>query len=1378
MGLPSPVRPDNTAMAALTQQLTEAEDRNAQLQRELYSLRDKQAHMMEETRNAVARTYQDQMATQMATMQQKLTDSHRSMEKQISEMKSRHASELESVRKQEEAAREADLQERDRHHVTLVERLTAELTTLQEGVERDADEQEAMRMRVIKEGMKDMHEKDKARLAKEHQDEKARLAKDHESAKAQLVKNYEEEKAQLANNHETEKLRLSQEHQQQMEAYMKQVQDMANSQMAEYYKQFKDAYDTLAQQKTAVESDLLGVTEELQLVSSQLGEVGQEKERLEWEHRRLLETHSAEVEEMNTTARNLEERVNSWKDKAAGLETRLRHSGQTQENLGHLKEEYEAKLQGLSKQIAGLESDLKEQKERNETVEEQLQRAEEDAHTRHQQELDELKSQHGSEVELLEKSISEAQSDKASLEAAEEHMSGLQKQLKAYRMQESEIDRLKEEQAQVADLLKQRREKEKADTLTSLRAEFTSQIERLQRELAAARENTELDVSYATVEELYSRQEEELAQLRATLQETHAKALEALQTELKRGHLTDIEALKQQHERDVEQLKLELQSASEQVSRIEAESKAKLAEFKESHGAEYSQLQSQHDQTIRELQQLLEEQQRIDAVGEASRSKIAELESELQESRQREAEWGEQQRDMMSRLEGSQREIERGEKLLTEAQSTETLLRERNVELSGHLQSVESDCHVAQSARATTQQFLEETQGQVEELKGQLEYLQEEVREAETAKTLSREQGERLLQLTNQLAEKNVAIANLQSETDTLNTEVFGLTRKCQQQTSAIELLQRQLENAGAVSEEIAALQQQLSELAPVKKHNDVLRQTVTQLETAVQSKDGAIHELQSSLEQLQGQLAGMEAAVQSKDGTICELQSSLEGQLASRDAAIQFKDRTIGELQSSLEQLQGQLAGMEAAVQSKDWTIRELQSSLEQLQGQLAGMEAAVQSKDGTIRELQSSLEQLQGQLAGMEAAVQSRDGTIRELQSSLEQLQGQLAGLEAAVQSKDRELGQLQMQLVGHNALREETEQLRASSQAKDMEIQSLREDLNQADLHMRELRTEWETKLDEKTRDSSREIEALKAELESVGEREKVLQRQLKEQKDQLESTLTGQQEELSRAEQEMSRLQTQLRESQAANTQLEREKQSLSAELRALQEQSESVLSDSLAEMRSKNEELEQSLTALELEKERLAAELAQSEEEREAQVEESKKTREAKVGELEQNIENLQRQLNEKDVEFAEMQTKLTQKLAEAEAKQHQSLLDDSSQLRSHESVLVGGRRSALEESLSRARRRLSEKLREKETLERDLGFHRTELERRLGEKQRLEELLFEKTRFEQELVNQKEQLQADMMQIESKLHLHGGRGGQPYSNHMVTSPNQSLLTHS
>ena len=82
---------------------------------------------------------------------------------------------------------------------------------------------------------------------------------------------------------------------------------------------------------------------------------------------------------------------------------------------------------------------------------------------------------------------------------------------------------------------------------------------------------------------------------------------------------------------------------------------------------------------------------------------------------------------------------------------------------------------------------------------------------------------------------------------------------------------------------------------------------------------------------------------------------------------------------------------------------------------------------------------------------------------------------------------------------------------------------------------------------------------------------------------------------------------------------------------------------------------------------------------------------------------------------------------------------------------LSSERGGLERSLAKSRQSLIQKLREKEIIEKDLTYHRTELERRLLEKQRVEELLYEKNKYEKELLEQREQLSCDLDKIEKKL---------------------------
>lgn len=1244
--MPSPVQHENDALTSLEEQLAAANRTKNQLEDDLNSFRENQMLAIEETRIEVTRAYQ----TQVASLQQSLIESEYSMqklEKQLADIRSDHNSEIESILKQQEAARASALQERDQKHAKHILRLTAELSAQQEFVDagkRDFDEEEAERIQLIKQSMKELHEKEKTKMTQEH---------------------------------ENEKLKLIKEFQHQMENSTQQMEQVANAKIEEMHGQFMSAHQSILEQKNVAESNLEHFKIQLQQTAVKLAALETEKNSLEEQYHMLLESHSAEVEEMTMNACNLEERVKTWKEKAANLESRLELSGETQESVHHLKEQYEAILQTVTKeQVASLESVLEQHTKQNALLQEQLQSAEE-AQFHYQEELEQLKSQHGSEVHLLEKSISESLSDKASLEAAEEHMSSIQKQLKAYRMQESnmnaEMTKLKKEEVLVVELLKERHEQEKSQELDLLCTQFTTEIKELKLKLAAAQTGQVDETKSAdSHQELHFQHQMELAQLKKDLHEIHTLALAKLQSELENDHKRSVEGLKQQHQTELDQLN---KLTAKQLADNEAVYEMKLMELKESHDVEITKLK----QLSEYLQQTLE--QRESVALDKLNSEIATLRSELQTLLDEKTDWLEMRGDLMSELERSQREIGEGQNLIAQASTTEIQLREQCQEFTSRIQSLESDCHIAQSSSAHMKQLLDKTETRVKELTSEIGELQNNMEAVESA---SQEQAQKLLHVTDQLAERNVTIADLQSQNGTLNTEIFSLTQMCQQRVSSIEMLQRQLENSGAVSEEITALQQQLSELAPVKEQHAQLKNTLAQFEATIKTKDDEIKVLQTELNQLHQQLSEMTS-----------------------------------------------------------------------------------------IKEHHA---QLMHSLAQFETTVQAKDEEVRVSQTKLQQQQERVDYLELVVQSKEGELAQFH----DYNQIKKEVDQLRVTIKSKDSEINSLCGDLDHADVQMRELKAQLEAKLQEVTLNSAREMEANN----SYTLKENNLRQQV-EQKTmlyaQLESNYNALQEEFASAKEELNRLQRQLQESMTASSDLKEANESLSVELKEFQEQSLSVQNDSLMELRSRYDELEQSFTTLSSEKERLAAELVRVQEEEDRRVKECTTLLEVKVQELEVKVEDLHSQLNLKEIAFVEMQSQFNQKLSEATEREpslRQSL--DSLRLQPCENIgLAMGQKSSLEVNLSRARRRLTEKLQEKETLEEDLSFHRTELERRLGEKQRLEGLLFEKSRFEQELMNQKKQLQSDLLQIESKLNLQVGRVGQQHMNHIVTVPNQhTMLTHS
>lgn len=156
------------------------------------------------------------------------------------------------------------------------------------------------------------------------------------------------------------------------------------------------------------------------------------------------------------------------------------------------------------------------------------------------------------------------------------------------------------------------------------------------------------------------------------------------------------------------------------------------------------------------------------------------------------------------------------------------------------------------------------------------------------------------------------------------------------------------------------------------------------------------------------------------------------------------------------------------------------------------------------------------------------------------------------------------------------------------------------------------------------------------------------------------------------------------------------------------------------------------------------------------------------------ISDLQEKLKSREEANLEIKKEFEAKLNEAETRQLslQRKIQAMQRIENRLSTL-SGERGGLEKSLAKSRQSLIQKLREKEIIEKDLGYHRTQLERRLMEKQRVEELLFEKNKYEKELLDQREQLSHDLEKIEKKLKGREGADFNPEEPNTSTSTNNS-----
>ena len=1112
----SPVQPDSGVIADLESQLKVALESQQVLRNELNSLRENQLAMVDQERREVAASYE----VQIGSLQQSLMQAEstlQNVEKQLTEAQEKHGTEMENLLKREEVL----LQERDQKHADHVTRLTAKLTRQQEvggavGTLGDADEQEAERLRMIKEKMRELHEREKAKMAEEHQQE------------AQKIRG---------------------ECQQQMEVYRQQMEQLANGKIQEMHAQFMSAHQAVLGQKNSAEADVEQWREEVERTRSQLDAVLREKTGVEEKYQAVLRSHSAEIEMIRRNSHDLEKRLENWKGKAANLETRLERSGvEKASDLDHLHRQNEEAVQKIRLEC---EEKLQAQQLLAEDYQNQL----EALHRQHEVELESVKATHVSEVSLMEESISDATTSRASLEIAEEHMRSLQTQLEAYRMQESSfqgrLSELKRQHAEDIELLRQQFENQKAEEIEEVSAKFAAQMESLDEEMASLQQLVEAEHEDKEVlEALKAKHQRELLQVQATLHDRHELALQALRKEIELSHSRTVDALKRQHSGQVDVLRAELEK--EWAVRVKAAREDVATELEMARDAEINRLQTEHQLALKQLRQSLDE---ADGDTEAG-SRIASLEAELQTARVQQTELVAARQDLLSQLELAQRRLQESSANLGQVNSEKAQLSETCQKYQNELKSLEVDLNIARSAGEQDKQVLEQTQEALVQWRARAEQLQQEVSELDTAeKSKARLSQQKVLELLDEVAVKNIEVASLQAENDSLSTEVSSLTQKCQQQVALSESLQKQLEGSTtASSKEVVSLQQQVTELLP------------------------------------------------------------------AREECGRLQDRT-SELEDSLH---------------------------------------------------------------------------------------------------------------------------------GKDSEIMSLRSHLDQANKQLMELESHWSVKYEESVATSAGELEALRQE---IAAQETELKQEVEQYKRQLDEVTADNEQAVAGLSRTVEELQGRLDSSGEESTRLQEEKSELERELKDLQRTVDELAGDDDDQESEVVKRLQQDFEAVQTEKDRLAHELAELQEERKLATE-SHKASEDRLLEQERTIRDLQSQLSARELAFSEIQDEFGRQLTQSETRES-SLRQRMQDSRAAQEQLgaVMGEKSALEDNLSRARHSLTEKLQEKMGLERELSYHRTELERRLAEKQRMEELLFEKSRFEQELLSQKDELQQELSEIEVKLKL-------------------------
>ena len=1301
---------DAQHIAQLENTIATLQNERQQILNELNSLRENQYDTVERTRRELSASYDLKLANlqqalvekehQMQSMEQQLIDTKHSLGEEIAkrqhELSEREQKYASALSEQEKMHAEL-LSERERRHAEELARVSSSVT--REGGEAvqsnalatqlDSDELEAERLKLIKSKLKEIHEA---------------------------------EISQLKAAHEAEKQQIRDDFQMKMDGYCKQAVDDANTKIKEMYEQFVTAHKAMEQQKSVLESTVSELQSEINTVSARAEKSQQEKASIEEEYQRLRDSHSAEIELERRNSVTLEKKLDDWKEKASRLETDLIktsvHETEVQserdEAITRMSEEYEQRIRSLQHEVEESQTRLKEAESQyqfelteSETRLQQeclskLQEADdlnqrklEEMVEKYEQQLSEAKSDHASQVDMLEASMSEFTCSKGSLEVAEERMKSLQGQLNLYRNQEKGYE------ARIAELNQQHAE-DLAVSRTQLESEYTGRVAGLEGEVSGLTEElAKLRLLNETLAG-QSSSEADALELTQRLKQTQALLQEAT---------TQRDADLSKHEQVITELKMELAKVSAEAGSLGEQNTERATELTatQQHLQEAEQKRAELQQQVTQISNQMERERstheaqvsklRTQLQKEAEtkqQERVQSLQTELSDLTFEKSTWESGRKDLMSQLELAHRKQQEFEHTIKRLEAERNHLSEECDRFQKAAKNFEVDMSISKSSEEQNRIALERSstalqetlaalgtkEAELDEMRCEIERLQEEGQGHETE----------YQQLLDQMGAKNKEFADLKAENDSLSSSLPALKRKLEESAETCEKLKSQLESSWGVNEELEALKQQTAELSTYKDNYGDMQQRVELLEAMVRSKDENLVALQEqfkradiariSVEESLGGAYQEVTSLKQEISRLSQVESAVKAQLSPLE-----KDQLDGsELNAFVEAMQAKIEQAESRCEMGVAEIDEWKRKFGEVNAQLSlaanrndELAKKIANSEQQIETLNTELSLSQRRSNNYAEKLAKRDQEVEELNtrlsatlvakdtgvSELEKMNRIITDLRARIASVDDQLAQKSQVVLDQNQTVEDLEAKLSHAEADLTELQAEKSQL-QLDLLQSQANP-----------DSS----ASSSELEDLAQKYGDLQQAFEE--------LTQRHSSVQQAFTELTQKYGNL---QQAFEDVKREKAELLSEVNDLR-------------VSSTTNSPSKSLEALE-----------------------------AKVREQEETIQDL------------------NEKLA------RNSSNSNSFTTRPFQSDFSRFARSPLEATLTRARQTLIEKLQEKAAIEKELGMRRATLESQKAEKQHLEDLLYEKKRFEQELQNQKTLLQSELTDLESRLTGGGGKG--------------------
>lgn len=1358
-------------------QLTESDDmvvnetislrhEREQLLNELNSLRENQLDVLDRTRREVSSNYEHQVAN----LQQSLVDTERRLQnvELLFEESKRAFSEQDDTHMQvlaEQSQKHAqDLVDRDQRHAELVSRITKELES-RPMVVVDVDEQEAERLKMIKDKLKEIHETEKQKMAAEHSREMELLKEDLQKK----LNDYQGQAENAAN------AQIKVFHQQYMDALraMEEENRRLNSMLDQVKGEVEHISETAKQEKAALEEFLLETSREEKIslegnYASLLEGAKMEKVALEEKYCLLLDSRTRDIASSEAKYSLLLETTKSEKVSleeryASFLESARIEKGSLEEKYASLLEK--SKVEKISLQdkynslLESCSKEVDQERENKFLVEEQLRDWMEKASqleaklvsTETQNEADGAAGfEYEEQVQSLPSLVGEYEAKLSNAEARH------QQELKQFhaRTEKEFAERMLESQEQ------------NHNKMEEVISKYECQLRQLEANaLDECTDKASLDVA----EEHMKNLEKQLDKYR-----NQEQNFEACLAEIKQQHSADVDLIRNQFDAEkCMEVGLAREEVASRIKTLEGQL-ASLTKNKEHCDVQVTEgLHATHQMEVDELNKVLvskmetalvdlrceldaSHQQEITCLKQQFAEEFIAEKSKVEKEVREEGEKvtrqsvGEVELNLVHLNAIHQDEVSKLEKSLSQAEKVTSAKFEKKIgELQSHISELESDRGKWESSQLDLLSQLELLHQQRQELEQSLlrmanerkqlsedcDRFQKRVKTLEMDESITRSAEEHF----QKMVEHNAALLDeKQDALDVKGIEVDSLAAQLAELENKVDNLEekgesRELEFQGFIGQ-LAAKNQAYADLQvemdSLKTAHDILRkqhvddeEACDRLKGQLQNSWGVNEEIEALKRQvmelityrdnygdLMVKVESFEEVINCKDDIIIEIKRKLDEASRSLEEAsrrgLHYEEENTN-YAKQVEVLRNELIRMDESSSGLKQQVKAVESALIERNQVIKDMERVISELETTVERSRSN-----SQGIAMEASKSEED--IKDLSSRLKvSLQKEKLML-AELQEKEETVKELNSKLtivLGKDKSRaveaekknEEIDQLNCKLAASLSNKETLQSDI----LMKEQVIMRLNGLVSEKQKDSSK-VDEMNGIIEALQNQVSTLELELSENTHtilDLNHNVDDLEVKLSLANEDIAKM----------------DEVKSKMQLDLIRYQSESQTSDANHEVAKRCSKLEEDLSKACEEKGQLMSELADL---RTAQpaIATPNDILEAKFNEQEKTIKDLQALLAAKESSPSIYRVPFDQEF-----------LDDP-----------------LGATLTRARKTLVEKLQEKEVIEKELSLRRAKLERQMSEKQRLEDLLFEKKRFEHELQNQKSLLKKELEDLEAR----------------------------